>query len=112
MTGQHHLIPNDVREAFEGAVGAFQHWDYGAPEPGVFYKQQSVSIDSVCDLAAAFSGEVSDSVFDVVRKLAAEFNTGVPVDKSYQIVALCMYRLVQSKRDHIKHRAQQLKERG
>jgi hypothetical protein len=118
MTDPDNPIPDYVREPFEQAVAAFQHWQYGDAEPPIsFGHQRQLNLESICEYASVFSGEVPNFIFDIVTALAADFRAGSeqidhncagPADKSYREVALCLYRLVGARRDYFKRRDQQL----
>jgi hypothetical protein len=118
---QHRFIPDDVREAFEDAIAAFQNWQYGETEPRVFCNKQFVSFDNICNLTAVFSGDASDQAYYTVTVLAAECREGPehlnhdcrgPAHRGYSQVALCLLRLVHARRNYFKRREQQLKARG
>jgi hypothetical protein len=117
VTEQHRFIPDDVREAFEDAVAAFQTWQYGEIEPRVFYNRQLVSFDNICNLTAVFSGEASDQAYYTIVALAAECHDGPehlnhdcrgPAHRGYGQVAECLLRLVYARRDYFKRREQRL----
>ncbi len=101
-------IPTDLRDAFQQAIGAFQNWN-GGPELLVSYDRKEFTIDAVCVWVAAFHDPAPPIVYDTVKTLAAEFQSGPehlnhdcsgPADHSYSSVALCLHRLYDARKDY------------
>jgi hypothetical protein len=106
-------ISNDLREAFEHAVVNFRAWDTGGPEPRISFDLKPFTVAEVCDRSGLFSDAVRDSIYDVVRELAADFRNSpwganhkceAPEDRSYASVAQCLRGLYKARVDYYRGR--------
>jgi hypothetical protein len=63
-------IPNDLRDAFWGAIGAYSNWRVGQSEPEISYQQRPVLISLVCDLVEQYEDQLPAKFWDLLTSLA------------------------------------------
>jgi hypothetical protein len=63
-------IPNDLRDAFWGAIGAYSNWSYGQPEPEISYQRRPISISLVCDLVGHYDDPMPTDFWNLLTSLA------------------------------------------
>lgn len=75
-------VPNDLRHAFWGAIGAFSNWRPGQPEPEVSYQQRPTSISIICSLIEQYEEQMPG---DLWRLLISQTRRSAepPLDQSF-----------------------------
>jgi hypothetical protein len=63
-------MPDDLRRAFWGAIGAYSNWRFGQPEPEISYRRRPTAIDLVCDLVGQYEEPMPSSFWDPLTSMA------------------------------------------
>ena len=90
--------PKELRNAFWGAIGAYNDWHPRQPEPEVSMQQQPTAISSICDSVSMLDGPMPESVWrhlEMVTRGAEQ----LPEDRSYRGGARFLGRLIKVRKE-------------
>jgi hypothetical protein len=108
-------MPEDVREAFRGAIRLYADWKFGGLERALSFRGlQQVSLSGVCDLVLSYRneplpGEVHDELWNLMigrLNLKEEFAE----DPTYTTGARCLDKLIQDQRADDRRRREEHRE--
>ena len=108
-------MPEDVREAFRGAIRLYADWKFGGLERALSFRGlQQVSLSGVCDLVLSYRneplpGEVHDELWNLMigrLNLKEEFAE----DPTYATGACCLDKLIQDQRADDRRRREEHRE--
>jgi hypothetical protein len=89
-------IPDDLRIAFEDAVGAYYENLHGsACEPEVFFRGENHTIRSICAAVKLFEDKISNETFIKLSNEALRRIREVPIKNSYRSCAPFLARLIE-----------------
>jgi hypothetical protein len=90
-------IPEELRQAFDEAVGQYSYWDRGGPEPLVTLGRTPWTISAVCNLVTKFNDPMPDNVYQYLCG-RADSSCNLQQDRSYGNGARCLYGLIQARK--------------
>jgi hypothetical protein len=91
-------LPKELRDAFWGAIGAYNDWHPRQPEPEVSLHQQPTAILSICDSVSKHDGPMPDSLWPHL-KMVTRGSEQLPEDRSYRSGARFLGRLIKVRKE-------------
>jgi hypothetical protein len=85
-------ISKELGEAFAWAIGEFERWRPGEPEPTVTMNMQAYPISTICTLVGCFDERMPDHLWNQLAM--ARGHIALPVDRSYGSAARHLGRLI------------------
>jgi hypothetical protein len=85
--------PKELRNAFWGAIGAYNDWHPRQPEPEVSLHQQPTAISSICDSVRKHDGPMPNSLW-LHLEMVTRGSEQLPEDRSYRSGARFLGRLI------------------
>ena len=89
-------IPQELRDAFWAAIGAYGNWRYGRPEPKVSLRQEQTAISWICELATKHDDPMPADLLSLLIS-AAPHSEEPPRDQSFASGARFLQKLIRDK---------------
>ena len=90
--------PKELRNAFWGAIGAYNDWHPRQPEPEVSLHQQPTAISSICDSVRKHDGPMPNSLW-LHLEMVTRGSEQLPEDRSYRSGARFFGRLIKVRKE-------------
>ena len=92
------LLPKELRDAFWGAIGAYNDWHPRQPEPEVSLHQQPTAISSICVSVSKHDRPMPDSLWHHLE-MVTRGSDQLPEDRSYRSGGRFLGRLIKVRKE-------------